>query len=370
MIKPLTSFRFFAALAVFLSHLTFLSNFNETEWIFEKIFYEGYLGVTFFFILSGFILTYNYHEKFDEINKEKIKGFLKARIARIYPVYLLTFVIAIPLSIGVILKEPLIYLVVGIINLLMLQSFIPVPSVYFSFNGPSWSISVEMFFYVLFPFLIYLVMQKVKISKKIWLLLFVCFVYICGLILAYYMRDSELAHWLFYILPIFRILDFIIGIIISLWFIRVKQKGLIIASVRLMTYMEFTAILLLILVFYFHENVHQTLRFWGYYQPIMILIIGVFAFQKGYISKLLSNERLIYLGEISFSFYMIHQLVIRYATNVSIINSNPIVFILFTLLVSLIASHLIYKYYEIPMKVKINKIKISPKRKSVKYVKI
>lgn len=364
MIKPLTSFRFFAALAVFVSHLAYLSNFNETEWIFEKFFYEGYLGVTFFFILSGFILTYNYYEKFNEINIEKIKVFYKARIARIYPVYLLTFVIAIPLSIGGILKEPLNYLGVGIINLSMLQSFIPVPSVYFSFNGPAWSISVEMFFYVLFPFLIYFVMKKIKISKKMWLLLFICFVYVSGLILVWYMRDSELSHWLFYILPTFRILDFIIGIIIALLFIRVKQTGLlIINSFHFMTIMEVTAILLFILAFYFHENVHQTLRFWGYYQPIMILIICVFAFQKGYISKLLSNDRLIYLGEISFSFYMIHQLVLRYATHLPIINSDPSVFILFTLLTSLIASHLIYKYYEIPFKVKINKVKISPNQK-------
>jgi len=60
MIKPLTSFRFFAALFVFLSHLSLFKEFEETEWLFENILYEGYLGVTFFFILSGFILTFNY----------------------------------------------------------------------------------------------------------------------------------------------------------------------------------------------------------------------------------------------------------------------------------------------------------------------
>ncbi|WP_391120056.1 acyltransferase family protein [Psychrobacillus sp. L3] len=370
MIKPLTSFRFFAALAVFVSHLSFLGNFNETKWIFENIFYEGYLGVTFFFILSGFILTYNYHEKFNEINIAKIKGFLKARIARIYPVYLLTFVIAIPLSLGMIFKEPLIYFSVAIVNLLMLQSFIPVSGVYFSYNGPSWSISDEMFFYILFPLLIYFLLKKIKINKKLWLVLIVCFVYVSGLILVWFMKDNDLAHWLFYVLPAFRILDFVIGIIIGLWFIRIKQTGFVSNSIRLMTFMELIVLILLILAFYFHENVHQTLRYWGYYQPIMIFIVSIFAFQQGYISKLLSNNGLIYLGEISFSFYMIHQLVIRYAAHVPIINGNPIVFLLFTLTVSLIASHLIYKYYEIPMKVRINKIKAPPKQKSVNYAKI
>jgi len=152
LIKPLTSFRFIAAFAVFASHLFYLESFNDTKWIFENIFYEGYLGVTFFFILSGFILTYNYYNKFDELNKTKVKSFLKARIARIYPVYVLTFLIAIPLSIVGILKEPLTSFFVALINLLMLQSFVPISKVYFSYNAPSWSISNEMFFLYYFLF--------------------------------------------------------------------------------------------------------------------------------------------------------------------------------------------------------------------------
>lgn len=56
-IKPLTSFRFVFAILVFASHLDFVRNASsEMMWLFDNVFYEGYIGVTFFFVLSGFKL--------------------------------------------------------------------------------------------------------------------------------------------------------------------------------------------------------------------------------------------------------------------------------------------------------------------------
>ena len=71
MIKPLTSLRFFFALFVFLSHLYFLKASEFYIDIFENFFSEGFLGVSFFFILSGFILAYNYEDKIlESLQKE------------------------------------------------------------------------------------------------------------------------------------------------------------------------------------------------------------------------------------------------------------------------------------------------------------
>jgi len=168
------------------------------------------------------------------------------------------------------------------------------------------------------------------------------------------MRDSSLAHWLFYILPMFRLLDFLLGIAIGIWFIN-KTKKANQPNKLIMTSLEILAVVLLVLFFYFHQNVHQTLRLWGYYQPVMVFLIIVFAFQKGYISKVMSNKYLIYLGEISFSFYMIHQLLLRYFIHIPLLNNKPVLYSIVCLFITLIVSHFIYKYYEIPMKNKIRK---------------
>ncbi|ERT14322.1 acyltransferase family protein [Photorhabdus temperata] len=89
----LTSLRFFAAFFVLLSHLGYLKDSDYFSWLFV---YNGYIGVTFFFILSGFVLAYSYEEKMNrkEISK---RNFFVARIARIYPLHILTFIIFLPI---------------------------------------------------------------------------------------------------------------------------------------------------------------------------------------------------------------------------------------------------------------------------------
>ncbi|MGE6515821.1 acyltransferase family protein [Lysinibacillus sphaericus] len=351
MINTLTSLRFFAALAVFLSHLFILQNFEETKWIFDRIFFEGYLGVTFFFILSGFILTYNYHNKFQKYTKGNLKNFMVARFARIYPVYILTFLISlIPFFVDDMEINYLNQILTGIANLGMIQSFVPIPSVYFSFNAPSWSISDEMFFYLIFPFVI---LTLIKFKKNKFLTFFIPFtflIYISACLVVWYMRDSQLAHWLFYIFPPFRFIDFFIGIIIGLVFVKMKEVKI---SNRIFSIFEIVSILLLIIAIYFFPTIHQTLRLWGYYLLPLVFIIWVFAFQKGVISQFLSHKVFVYLGEISFSFYMIHKIVMGYMEITPFVKDNPYIFVLTTFLITLILSHIIYKYYEIPLKNKI-----------------
>src|SRR6187200_2907241 len=91
-LDPLTSLRFVAALAVLVHHLSpwYFQGIVST-WPGQIVTFECFSGVTLFFILSGFILFYNYEEKLRHPSWTTIKDFYVARFARIYPVFLLSF---------------------------------------------------------------------------------------------------------------------------------------------------------------------------------------------------------------------------------------------------------------------------------------
>src|ERR1700739_1236064 len=98
MIKPLTSLRFLFALMVFLSHLQFVQDKTLAK-VYVDFFKEGRLGVSFFFILSGFILSLTYKQKITAGTVSK-KEFWVARFARIYPLHIITFLVSIYISLG------------------------------------------------------------------------------------------------------------------------------------------------------------------------------------------------------------------------------------------------------------------------------
>src|SRR5882724_4066312 len=84
-IHALTGLRFVAALMVFLFHAS------------PQHFCEGFAGVAFFYVLSGFILTHNYRRNLRNLRWQEVRNFYACRLARIYPVHVLTFIAIIPL---------------------------------------------------------------------------------------------------------------------------------------------------------------------------------------------------------------------------------------------------------------------------------
>jgi len=112
---------------------------------------HGYLAVSFFFILSGFVLTWNYGDRWQE---ESYKCFLIARFARIYPVYLLALLMQLPFC----LHDFHVWRALAV--LLMIQSWTTMPSALpASLNYPSWTLSIEWSFYLCFPVLLSAVMR-------------------------------------------------------------------------------------------------------------------------------------------------------------------------------------------------------------------
>ena len=340
MLNSLTSLRFFFAFAVFLSHLTFVKTDLEWyNWLKFNVFFEGYLGVGFFFILSGFVLALNYEKKvIDNPNFDK-KKFYIARIARIYPLHVLTFCIMLPFVVINVWQGYFHWDIAGA-NLLLLQSYFPIKDFYFSINNVSWSISTEFFFYLMFPFFVIWLHKFPKL--KYILLLIIPIIIIAE---PYFKTDLKLEKGIFYINPIIRSFDFILGIITCQLYRKVKDTNI---SFSKGTLIELGSLLLLGIFFYFHNDVARAFRYGIYYWIQMVAIVLVFAMQKGLFSKILQNKGLIYLGEISFAFYMIHMIVIKYG-NQYLPKLNDFSKIGIYFIVALILSALIFEYFEKPV---------------------
>jgi peptidoglycan/LPS O-acetylase OafA/YrhL len=156
-LPALTSLRFFAAFHVVMFHLHALHIF-EGRGLYQKIASVGYVGVSLFFVLSGFILVYTY------AGREWTKAeFWRARFARVYPAYLFSLILTGPSFFYVCIKLKGLDIpyfawfkthVVWSVTLvpLLLQAWWPMAAL--AWNGPAWSLSVEAFFYAVFPFLV------------------------------------------------------------------------------------------------------------------------------------------------------------------------------------------------------------------------
>lgn len=343
MIKPLTSLRFFFALMVFFSHLSFLqhSKYKVLTHFFDFVFSEGHIGVSFFFILSGFILAYNYQDRILK-NKKSKRKFYQARIARILPLHILTFILALPFTYNLFFEHQFLWISQAITNLTLTQSYIPFEPIYYSFNAPSWSISDEMFFYFAFPFLIFLA-YRFKTYKYFLLLIIITTIPFLTLVI-----PEKYDYWTFYINPFVRIIDFILGIFVfNIYQVVLRKENTINYN-----FIEISAILLFVIFFIGHYWIAIVWRYSFYYWIPMSYLIFCFSFQKGFLSKILSNKIFIHLGEISFGFYMFHQLVIRYFYAVNsefLFLENDILITIILFLISFIVSHYSFILFEKPI---------------------
>jgi len=150
LIDELTSLRFFAAFHVLLFHSggPALVSTGKLPWFAENFFRNGYLGVSFFFILSGFILTHVYYGRL----RGGVASYGLARFARIYPVTCLSMLLMIPF----VERQP------GMADywqFMLLHLWPPMQGHnlgnFSNWNMQAWTLSVELFFYLTFPFILW-----------------------------------------------------------------------------------------------------------------------------------------------------------------------------------------------------------------------
>jgi peptidoglycan/LPS O-acetylase OafA/YrhL len=144
-LNALTGLRAFAAVNIVLFH------FSNPLWfgIFAPIVNAGYASVSFFILLSGYVLAYNYAPRARRGELDSVR-FWKARFTRIYPIYLLSLLLAwrnLPTEYGQ--HSHWMFWLGMILTPLLLQGWIPELATFL--NTPAWTMSAEWFFYLIFP---------------------------------------------------------------------------------------------------------------------------------------------------------------------------------------------------------------------------
>jgi peptidoglycan/LPS O-acetylase OafA/YrhL len=313
-LDALTSLRFVAAAMIAIYHSAGLFGLSPDNT--HNYFLLGQ-AVSFFFVLSGFILAYVYPKMETWF---EVKLFFRARIARIWPALMASLVLAYwLLSLRWDSK-------IAIANIFMVHAWIPFPNYFFAYNSPSWSISTEFFFYLAFPFLIYRWDKTWKVK------LLVSGIVVVSLILGsramklpgyVSSNDGITSTALIYIHPASRIFEFILGIFVAFYW-RKKARNIEWTELRATLY-EISAILLAGVSMHF---ISPFLAQWvgntrvGSYASEYLyssgstfsfgLLIYVIGIGRGQISAWLSHRIFVLLGEISFSVYLLHQILLNY----------------------------------------------------------
>ena len=285
----LTGIRFIAALTVFLFHIQIRWGYVPTSFL-VNVLDQGALGMSLFFVLSGFILSYQYSNRADNY-----RDYLLNRFARIYPVYALAALLCLP-WIGVELiadRHHLAQLVLLVAsNIFLVQAWFPVFFPLWN-DGGSWSICVEAFCYLLMPFLLKLFSGAS--GRQLLLIMLGCYglAILPGLVIIAFGNPG-----IFYSLPIYRLPEFSLGIcgFLAMPYVLARQK--------LADWATVAGLVLLVayLGFYGPKLPGYITHDW-LLLPVLTLSIVSLARSVGWLARLLSTRLFTYLGQISYCFY-------------------------------------------------------------------
>lgn len=311
-IKSIQALRACAFLGIFASHL--------------EIFSLGAWGVSIFLVLSGFIMYYAYSNRDLETGFEKNITFAVKKIKKLYPLHIITMILALAIEVYMYFE----YIAPNnvrdfyervVLNVFLVQSWIPEEYTYFSLNGVSWYLSTCLFLYFMFPY----IMKRVKKYDSIFYAVIkvaavMCLQILASIILQSFNATDEVVKWGTYIAPVYRLGDFYIGMVLGYIFFNRKKAFSTSGSLYfafLITIIEAITIgLNIITQWIFNESIglfgSVYFKFTLLYMPLSMIIVYLFALNEGFISKFLTNRFMIYIGEISGYGFIVHVVIIRY----------------------------------------------------------
>jgi len=331
-LRPLTGLRFLAAILVVIGHYLFY--FAQTDKQIQRgglagfnIFVHHAVGVDLFFILSGFILTYNYFDPSGGLRGRR-RDFWIARIARIYPVYLLGLAFDLARLMEQSHHSFKGLIVSGMVHPLLLQAW--VPSVLDSTGGwdpPSWSISDEALFYLLFPLLL-LALGRLSlrllpaVAAFSWLIS-IAIPAVLIMIGTHLLGDGHADPWwlgrLLYYNPLLRLPEFVLGMGIGLLFLNrtTATRPARAPRPRLPAITSLVSIPVLLLVLAVHYPFPSEYPVDFIFGPVLAVLIFSLAYNRGPVAYLLSSSLLVLLGEASYAVYIFHWPIWYWTTRVN-----------------------------------------------------
>jgi peptidoglycan/LPS O-acetylase OafA/YrhL len=318
-LKALTSIRFLFALLVVLFHG--LEPRPEALDVFpgllKTVISHGYVGVSFFFVLSGFILSYSYAGRISKPGEAT--AFWWARAARILPAYYLAFFVYLPFAIVAVAVSEAPRL--AALNALTIASFqltlthAWAPGAALAWNSPAWSLSVEACFYALFP----MVLPRLEKAPSRALALLAVAAYALSQLAAlmiwqigpsnaaraladamHFPAEDPAGYHLFYMyFPVFRIPEFLFGAVVGVLFVRrrpMTQLGrricLALGCVGFIAGFSF-----------FDGRVPAPLFSNGVLAPFLVMVLIGLAHSP---SRIWSHPLFVRLGDASYSLYLLH----------------------------------------------------------------
>lgn len=329
-VEELTFFRFLAAAIVVIFH------YGRDATGLSGVLTSGPEMVTFFFVLSGFVMGVSY------LKKDVLIGvFLWARVSRIMPVYLL--------ALGIVVIQ---YIVINkdidftslLLNLTLLQSWVsPHP---LSLNYPGWSLSVEAFFYILFPFILYLIKRFSLTSISIVLSALVIWAVTHIITTVVLSNDSfsgfpSYAHDKIYYFPLTHLCSFLFGIAGAAWILEVKN------STHKLNFILVCVVFSIILIILNNKGLIMNqlevkLAFGSsLLSPLFLAFIVSIALCRSKIMTIFSIYPLVLLGESSYSLYIlqepVHFIYTKYISGVFSLEASVdfYIFFIFLILISI-----------------------------------
>ncbi|MFJ9903595.1 acyltransferase family protein [Streptomyces sp. NPDC101152] len=304
-LPTLTGMRFLAAAMVFVSHAFF--QFVPSSWgahggmtfFWSK---AGSTGVSFFFVLSGFVLTWSAREG------QRARAFWRRRACKIYPNHLVTAAVAVVL---LLVEGHAVTTHQLVPNLLLVHTWLPRFDVLTGINQVSWSLGCEAFFYLSFPLLLVLVRRVPErwlwwcaggVAAAVW-----CVPLISQLILAGGTPSptgnglSVTQLWFVYFFPPTRALEFVLGMLLARLVMagRGPRIGLLPAGALVIA--SYVGAL-------YAPGQYGTVAVTSV--PLTLLITAGARADIGRGSSALRGRTMVWLGDVSFALYMVHELVI------------------------------------------------------------